>query len=84
MSDEATLREAYLVWLESHTNRTFDRDNLPADIEYILLPYLIRTDGKDRSVVNQSAGGLTITRSSSDLPTNMLKIIKPYRRPTFA
>jgi hypothetical protein len=84
VATEEELTAAYIVWLGNQTNRTFDADDLPADIEHILLPYLIRTHGSDRAAVVQSAGGLSITRATTDLPADMLRIIRPYRRPRFA
>lgn len=84
MATEEELTAAYIVWLGNQTNRTFDADDLPADIEYILLPYLIQTHGRDRSVTQKSAGGLGLTRSTTDLPADMLRVIRSYRRPVFA
>jgi hypothetical protein len=81
---EDDLKSAYIAWVNTQCNREYTDEDLPVDIEYILLPHLIKTDGKDMSVTAQSAGGLSISRSSTDLPSNMLRIIRAHRKPRFA
>ena len=78
MTDDETLKQAYILLIENECNRTFDV--LPADIEYILLPYLLKTHNRDQNVKSQSASDISTTFATDGLPTAMRRIIQKYRR----
>lgn len=84
MPTDAEIRAGWIAWIKKECNNQFLNDEgeeeLPADIEHILLPYLINTGSRDPNVASESVSDLSRSFHSSDLPERMQRILKNYRR----
>ena len=84
MSEENETRGAYIALIETLCNKEFeDHDNLPKEIEHILLPYLKDRHGKDYNVSSEGVGDLSRSFFSDDIPKHIKRIIHKYRKVTF-
>ncbi len=79
MTDEETIRQAYIALIETECNRSF-AEGMPADIEHILLPYLMQTRGRDPNIASQSVSDVSMSFRTDGLPTQMRRIIQKHRQ----
>ena len=79
MTNEDPIRLAYIALIESECNCSF-ADGMPADIEYILLPYLIQHHGRDPNIASQSVSDMSVSFKTDGMPASMRRIIQKHRR----
>ena len=87
LTAEEKIEAGWIAWIQNECNNKFLNDegelDLPPDIEYILLPYLIKTNSQDPNVASESVADLSRSFSSSGLPDKMQKIIHNHRKLRF-
>jgi len=87
LTAEEKIEAGWVAWIQNECNNKFlDAEgalDLPPDIEYILLPYLIKTNSQDPNVASESVSDLSRSFHSSGLPDKMQKIIRNHRRLRF-
>ena len=87
LTAEEKIEAGWIAWIQQECNNKFIDDegklDLPSDIEYILLPYLIKMNDQDANVASESVADLSRSFHSSGLPEKMQKIIRNHRKLRF-
>lgn len=78
---EQELREAYLDWIKSYCNNSFS-NGLPAGVK-LALEKLVARHNQDSNIASEQVGDLSRSFFDSDIPKDIKRLLKPYRRPSF-
>lgn len=79
---EDEIRVAYLEWIKDYCNNDFST-GIPGGVS-LALDKLVAQHGRDSNVASKTAVDLSQTFFDSDIPKDIKRLLKPYRRPKFA
>ena len=79
---EQELHDAYLEWVRDYCNDDFT-EGIPGGVT-LALGKLVARHGQDSNIASEQAGDLSQSFFSDDIPKDIKRLLRPYRRPRFA
>lgn len=75
---EQELRAAYLDWIKAYCNNDF-ADGVPGGVN-LALDKLVARHGRDSNIASEQVGDLARSFFDSDIPKDVKRLLRPYRR----
>lgn len=78
---EQEIRDAYLEWIKAYCNNDF-AEGVPGSVS-LAIEKLVARHGQDSNIASEQVGDLSRSFFDSDIPKDIKRLLKPYRRPVF-